>query len=311
MRQHERQLRRVGADGRVVQVGVVDPARDVGTQVAAEVERRTEGQQPLLIEDRAPLHAHLPLDARDAVVVRTDRRAEGALAHDRRRRHDIAAVDVAPVVLGGHTHREVPEDLPAQAELHLRHVALALVGILHGAHVAHDRVAEVLVELRAVAHRTVGREAEAQAEPLGHGHLEGDVVEVERIVDRAFGNALGRLRIVVVLAFEPEAEQKGLLRRHAIGGGIEQVDDPGIAHGHAHAAHRTHHERAGRILFTDTVHRIGRECVDAARLRRHRHGDEGRGHDKQSNPGILHLHCTPKFSPARNRPDYNLQISYF
>lgn len=250
---------RVALDRRAVQVADIDALRHLGIQVAADIESRTDRQDAFLVQDRTPLHADLSLDRRDRIAVQAHRRGKGSLTGDRRRGHDEIAVDTAPVILGGHTDREVLEDLPAQPELHLRHVAFALVVVLHAAHIAPHRIGRVvvMVVLRAVAHRTVGRQAEAEAQLARDGHLESDIVEVERIVGRALVCAGHRLRIVVVLPLEAEIEQEGLLRSRTEGRGVEQIDNARRAHGHTDATHRAHRQRTGCILFADAVHRIG------------------------------------------------------
>ena len=89
------------------------------------------------------------------------------------------------------------------------------------------------------------------------------------------------LRVVIVLPFDPEIEEEALLDRGAVGGRVEQVDRTGVAHGHARAAHRPRNEGTLRIELPDTVHRIGRECIDAARLGRRDDGNSRHGRDEK------------------------------
>ena len=312
-RQHHLQMRRVALDRRIVNVADIDALRHLGIQVAADVERRADREDALLGQHGAPLHADLPLDARNAVIVQSHRRSVGSLARDGRRRHREGAVDAAPVVLRGHADREVLEHLPTQAELDLRHVALALVVVLHAPDVAPHGIRRVVlvVILGPVTHRTVRREAEPQTEFPRHGHLKGDVVEIERIVSRAFRLPGHRLRVVVVLPLQPEVEEERLLRNRTVRRRIEQIDDSRRTHRDTHAAHRAHRQRTRSVQFADAVHRIGGKGVYAARLRPYGGGKERRGRDEKLNQGVLHLHCTLKFCSIPKRRDYNLQISYF
>ena len=312
-RQHQLEVRRVALDDGVVEVADVEPLGHLRIQVPAEIVGGAERQQAFLVLDRPPLHSDLSLDARNAVIVRSHRRGKVSFARDRRRGHHERAVDVAPVILGGHADREVLEDLPADAQLDLRHVALALIVVLDVTHVAVHGVRRIVlvIVLGPVPHRTVRRQAETQPQFPGQRHLKGDVVEVERIVGRVLGLSGDFLRIVVVLSLQPEVEEEGLLLGRAVSRGIEQVERPRRTHGHTRTAHRAHRQRTGCVLFADAVHRIGRECVNTACLgcdgsRDHRHG-----RDNQFNQGVLHLHYTLIFYPIRKRRDYNLQISCF
>ena len=311
--QHQLQVRRIALDDRVVQVADIEFFRHLRVQVAAEVVRRAEGQDALRVQNRVPLHADLPLDARNAVIVLPHRRGEGSLARNGGRGHHERTVDVAPVILCGDTHRKILERLPAQADLDLRHVALALVVVLNIADVGVNGVFGIVfvVILGPVTHRTVRREAETESQPLRHRHLESDVVKVERVVGRPFPDASDRLGVVVVLPLQPEVEKESLLRSRAVSRGVEQVDRTHRTHGHTRTAHRAHLQRTGGILFADAVHRIGRECVNTACLGRNGKRKHRCSRDNQLNQGVLHLHCTLKFDPIRKRPDYNLQISCF
>ena len=306
-------MRRIALDDGVVEVADVELLGHLRVQVPAEIISGSDGQNALPVLDRGPLHADLPLDARDAVIVGPHRRGKGSLARDRRRGHHERAVDIAPVVLGGHADREILEYLPADAELHLRHVALALIVILYITHIAVHRVVRIVlvVVLGPVTHRTVRRQAESQSQFLGQRHLKGDVVEVERIVRRTLGLPGHLLRVVVVLSLQPEVEEEGLLRSRAVRRGIEQVERTRHTHGHTRTAHRAHRQRTGGVLFADAVHRIGRECVNTACLGCNGSGDYRHGRDNQLNQGVLHLHYTLIFYPIRKRRDYNLQISCF
>ena len=268
--QYECQMRRIALYGGVVEVTHIDVFRHRGIEVAAEIIGGAQRQGAFLIQDGVPLHADLPLDARNAVVVGTYRRRVGAVARDRGRGHHERAVDIAPVILRGDTQREVLEKLPADAEFDLRHVALALIDVLRAADVAPYGIGRIVVMgvFGAVAYRTVRREAEAQTELLGQRQLKCDVVEVEGVVGRAFRHAVDLLGVVVILALQPEVEEETLLRRGAESRRIEQIDHARTAHGHTYTAHRTHRQGAGRVLFADAVHRVGRECVNTACLGR-------------------------------------------
>ena len=253
------------------------------------------------VQNRVPLHADLPLDARNAVIVLPHRRGEGSLARNGGRGHHERTVDVAPVILCGDT--EILERLPAQADLDLRHVALALVVVLNIADVGVNGVFGIVfvIILGPVTHRTVRREAETESQPLRHRHLESDVVKVERVVGRPFPDASDRLGVVVVLPLQPEVEKESLLRSRAVSRGVEQVDRTHRTHGHTRTAHRAHLQRTGGILFADAVHRIGRECVNTACLGRNGKRKHRCSRDNQLNQGVLHLHCTLKFDPIRKK----------
>ena len=304
-REAEPEVGRVALDQRREVVVAGDRARGLGAQVAAEVVGGAEGEDTARILDEIPLDAHLPLERGDGVVVAADHREIGAVADRRRGGHGVVAVDVAPVVLHGHAQREVLEELPAHAQLDLRHVALALVDIAHAAHVAPHGVGgvESVLALDAVARGAVGGEAEAQAQTLGQGQLESHVVEVESVVGRGAVDPVQALGVVVVLPFETEVEEKGLLRGHAVGGRIEQVDRPAAAHGHAHAAHRTHRERSGGVELADAVEGVGREGVDAARLGQRRRGEQHGRREEEFDEGFLHVEYASKIrsSPTRTR----------
>ena len=304
---------RIALHGGVVQVADINARGHIGIQVAAEIVRSTERQHAFLVHDGLPKDTDLAFDARNAVIVAADRRREGSVARDRRRGHHEAAVDVAPVILRRDTQREILENLPAQADLDLRHVAFALIDVLHASHIAPNRIVrvEILRILGTVAHRTVRREAEPEAEFLGDRHLERDIVEIERIIGRVFGHIVHLLRIVVILSLEAETEEETLLRDGAVRCRVEQIDFARSAHGHPDAAHRAHLRRTGRIDLADAVHRIGRECVNTACLGRYGIRKHHGCRDNQLNQGVLHLHCALKFYSIRKRPDYNLQISYF
>ena len=283
--QYKCQMRRIALYGGVVEVAHIDVFRHRGIEVAAEIIGGAQRQGAFLIQDGVPLHADLPLDARNAVVVGAYRRRVGAVARDRGRGHHERAVDIAPVILRGDTQREVLEKLPADAEFDLRHVALALIDVLRAADVAPYGIGRIVVMgvFCAVAYRTVRREAEAQTELLGQRQLKCDVVEVEGVVGRAFRHAVDLLGVVVILALQPEVEEETLLRRGAESRRIEQIDHARTAHGHTYTAHRTHRQGTGRVLFADAVHRVGRECVNTACLSRCGAGNHHGCNDNQFN----------------------------
>ena len=283
--QHQFQVRRIALDDRIVQVADVEAFGHLRIQVAAEVVRRSDRQDTLRVQDRIPLHAELPLDARNAVIILSHRRGEGSFAGNCRRGHYERTVDVAPVVLCGDTHRKILERLPAQAHFDLRHVALALVVILNVTHLGINRVVGVerVVILGPVAHRTVRREAETESQSLRHRHLESDVVEVERIVSRSLSDAFDRLGVVIVLPLQPEVEEEALLRSGAVSRRVEQVDRAHRTHSHTHTAHRAHLQRTGGVLFADAIHRIGRECVNTACLGRNGNRKHRCSRDNQLN----------------------------
>ncbi len=291
--QDELEVGGIALDGSAAAVGSIDALLAAGPQITAEIERSTESQRPARREDGVPLKTDLPLELRNAVTARTDDGIEIAVADYGGGHGDVGTVDSAPIILGGDADGKILERLPADPQLDLGEVALALVSILHGPDIApHGVVGPILaVILGSVTDGTVRREAETQPDLLGDGNLERDVVEIERIVRGLLGSIVDGLRIVIILPLDTETEEERLPGSGAESGGIEHVGHAGIAHGDPHAAHRTHRKRPGRRKLADTVHGIGRKGVDTAGLGRGTRR-ETRQHRRaeQATEGLLHLH---------------------
>ena len=232
------------------------------------------------------MQPQLHLDARNPVGVgarhRIDRTAVDDVVRDHRL---IRPLDVAPIVLGGDADRNALDHLPADAQLHLRQVALAGVKILHAADIAPHVVA-LFIGRNTVADAAVRRQAESQSEPPGQRQLKGDVVEIERIVARARrGLRTVGILLLAVVKVDPlhaEIEEKSLAGRQAVRRRIERIDHHRAAHPQAYASHRPLGHHAGRLQFADAVHRIGRKGIDTACLSHCRNRHDQHRSDSQS-----------------------------
>ena len=264
-----------------------------------------------MVQNRAVLHTHLPLEAGDGILAMARDGTKHAVAGHRNGSHHKLTVDITPVILCRNTYRKILKELVSHANLHLREVTLTLVGVIDTTHITPHGVRGVVVVVihQLITHRAVGGHGYRHTQVLVEREQHGDVTQVEAVVRRTLLDPLLGLVVVVVLTLATEVEQEALASHHTQAGRIEQVDRTIHTGGYADTSHRAGGHRTGRIQLTDTVHRIGREGVDAASLRPGGHPDQQR-HSQQNRSSqfifqLLHClpNCTLKCGSNRRTPN--------
>lgn len=261
---------------------VVDNHRlgEFRTQRTSVVVGRAESQYALVVGYGTPLQADLELEVRYGVVVETDcgdvcSRTNQIVRH---RRSEIV-LDIAPIVLGGDTYREVLERLPADARLYLRNVAVAGVTVKHATDCTPDILA-LLGHGHVIADAAVRREAQSESEVLRQRELNRYLVEIDCVFRILCGTQ--RIARLVVLglavhekvALRTEIEDETLAHRRAVSRRVQRADHLAAAPCDTDAAHRAHDSVARRAEFAYTEHRVGRIGIHAAaalRISRRRH----------------------------------------